>query len=242
METDPEIRRHLDAGRFDEAFTLVVEAFKDRLFRLALSMLRSPALAEEATQEVFMKVWKALPAYHGGASLSTWIYTIMRNTCLTELRKQAIRPTVSLQDPALELVTDTIPALQSLDPESGVGMDVALMLDELPAHYREGITLFYLEQKSYEEAAVMLGIPVGTFKTLLFRARRQLLRIASRHAKPNAFPSVPPARAGVDGRPLASSRSRNDPRCEGLDPDSPWLAPWPVLRVGPAPGPAPGTP
>ena len=228
METNPEIRRQLDARRFEEAFALVVEVFKDRLFRLALSMLRSPALAEEATQEVFVKIWKALPSYQGGASLSTWIYTIMRNTCLTELRKQAIRPTVSLQDPALELVADTIPALQFTDRESGVGMDVALMLEELPAHYREGITLFYLEQKSYEEAAVLLGMPVGTFKTLLFRARQQLLRIASRHSKPRALPSVPPTRAGDAGSRLAAPCSPNAGHRESLPPDSPLLAPLPA--------------
>jgi RNA polymerase sigma-70 factor (ECF subfamily) len=178
MET--EIRRQLEARRYSEAFDLLVEQLKDKVFRLAFSMLRNETQAEDTTQDVFLKIWKALPGYHGGASLSTWIYTITRNTCLTELKKRSARPTVSLHDPELERATDIIPALQSADRAPGVELDVRTMLAELPEKYRQVITLFYLEQKAYEETAGMLGIPLGTVKTLLFRAKKELLRIASR--------------------------------------------------------------
>ena len=80
----------------------------------------------------------------------------------------------------MERTADAIPSLQSADRESGVELDVRTMLAELPEKYRQVITLFYLEQKAYEETAAMLGIPLGTVKTLLFRAKKELLRIASR--------------------------------------------------------------
>src|ERR1700760_3121390 len=70
------IRRELEAQRFGEAFDLLVEQFKEKVFRLAFSMLRNETQAEDTTQDVFVKIWKNLASYHGGASLSTWIYTI----------------------------------------------------------------------------------------------------------------------------------------------------------------------
>jgi hypothetical protein len=61
-------------------------------------------------------------------------------------------------------------------------MDVAILLAQLPEKYRQVIHLFYLEQKAYEEVARMLGLPMGTVKTLLFRAKKELVRISARPA------------------------------------------------------------
>jgi RNA polymerase sigma-70 factor (ECF subfamily) len=182
MEDD--IRQRLDAQEFGAAFELLLERFRDKVFRLSFSLLRDETQAEDMTQDVLIKIWKGLPGYQGGASLSTWIYTITRNACLTELKKRAARPTVSLQDPQLEEVVDALPAMQTSDPQSGTEMDVQVMLAQLPEKYRRVITLFYLEQKAYDEVAAMLGLPLGTVKTLLFRARKELLKIAARRPMP----------------------------------------------------------
>ena len=182
MEDD--IRQRLDAQEFGAAFELLLERFRDKVFRLSFSLLRDETQAEDMTQDVLIKIWKGLPGYQGGASLSTWIYTITRNACLTELKKRAARPTVSLQDPQLEEAVDALPAMQTSDPQSGTEMDVQVMLAQLPEKYRRVITLFYLEQKAYEEVAAMLGLPLGTVKTLLFRARKELLKIAARRPMP----------------------------------------------------------
>ncbi|HEV2436815.1 MAG TPA: sigma-70 family RNA polymerase sigma factor [Verrucomicrobiae bacterium] len=175
MEND--IRRQLEALRYSEAFDLLVEQFKDKVFRLAFSMLRNETQAEDAAQDVFLKIWKALPAYHGGASLSTWIYAITRNTCLTELKRRDKHPAVSLHEPEMETASNCLLALRSSDPEPGLGMDVETLLAKLPERFRQVITLFYLEQKEYGEVAQMLNVPLGTVKTLLFRAKKELLRI-----------------------------------------------------------------
>ena len=94
---DAGIEEHLAAGRHARAFDLVVPAFQDRVFRLAYSILKDRAAAEDATQETLVRVWKALPGFDGRAALGTWIYAITRNTCLMELRRR--RPTVSFDDP-----------------------------------------------------------------------------------------------------------------------------------------------
>jgi RNA polymerase sigma-70 factor (ECF subfamily) len=205
---DKDILPLLEARRYNEAFEPLLQCFKGKVFRLAFSILHNETHAEDVTQEVLVKIWKGLPAYHGGASLSTWIYAITRNTCLTELKRRDRHPTVSLQEPEMEAASGWIPALHSADPEPGSEMDVEFLLAKLPNNYRQVITLFYLEQKAYEEVAVMLGIPLGTVKTLLFRAKKELLRINSRQA-----PTVP-----TEARPSQTNprQSQSAPALTGL--------------------------
>lgn len=177
---DDDIRQLLRDQMFKEAFELILGRYRDKVFRLAYSMLRNESQAEDLAQDILVRIWKGLPTYQGGAALSTWIYAISRNTCLTELKKRSQRPTVSLQAPEMEEGMDRIAALQTRDRETGAEMDVNELLDQLPEKYRQVITLFYLEQKAYEEVAALLGLPLGTVKTFLFRARKELLKLASR--------------------------------------------------------------
>jgi RNA polymerase sigma-70 factor (ECF subfamily) len=174
------IRRSLAAGKYREAFERLFQLYSTKIFHLAFSMLRNETQAEDITQEVLVRIWKALPNYHAGASLSTWIYTIARNTCLTELKKRSARPTISLQEPAFEACLETLPTFQTPAPEAGANIDVNEILNRLPDKYRQALTLFYLEQKSYEELSALLGIPLGTVKTLLFRGKKELLRLSTR--------------------------------------------------------------
>lgn len=169
---ESDIQRELRAGQYSAAFALLLERCKERVFRLAWSILRNETQAEDAAQDVFVKIWKGLPAYQGGASLSTWIFAITRNTCLSELTRRGRHPTVSLQEPAMEAASDSIPALRSADPEPGAEMDVKILLAQLPEKYRQVITLFYLEQKAYEEVAGMLASPWGRSRHL-FSARKK---------------------------------------------------------------------
>ena len=85
------------AERRDEAITLLLPAFRRKVFGLAYSFLRDREAAEDVTQEVFIKVGRALPGYDARATISTWIYTIARNASLSALR--ARRPQSSLSDP-----------------------------------------------------------------------------------------------------------------------------------------------
>src|SRR5438552_18570584 len=85
------------AQRRDEAITVLLPAFRRKVFGLAYSFLRDREAAEDVTQDVFIKVWRALPGFDGRASLSTWIYAIARNASLSALR--ARRSQSSLSDP-----------------------------------------------------------------------------------------------------------------------------------------------
>lgn len=176
---EDDIRQCLSAQDYPAAFDLLLPRYRDKVFRLAWSMTRDETTAEDMAQDVFVRVWRALPSFHGEASLSTWIYTITRNRCLTELKRHTNRPTVSIYDPSLVETLDAIPAMQVAASEAGTTQDVEALLAELPEKYRRVLTLFYLEQRKYEEVAAMLGLPMGTVKTFLFRAKRELLKLAT---------------------------------------------------------------
>jgi len=183
---EDDIRERLQGRHYEEAFRLLLERCKDRVFRLAWSILRNEAQAEDAAQDVFLKVWKGLPGYDGTASLSTWVYVIARNTCFSELKRRAAHTAVSLDDPGFAGAADGAVSLQSTDAAPGADMDVEALLAQLPEKQRQVIVLFYLEQKQYQEVAEALGLPLGTVKTILFRARKELLKISRRSSLPDA--------------------------------------------------------
>ena len=173
---DDGIEQHLAAGRHARAFDLVVPAFQDRVFRLAYSILKDRAAAEDAAQETFVRVWKALPGFDGRAALGTWIYAITRNTCLMELRRR--RPTVSFDDPDSDEAHRAAAAVATgpaADPERD---NLLKLLETLPHNQQEAVRLFYLEDRSYDNVAEQLGMPLGTVKNLLHRARKRLMELA----------------------------------------------------------------
>ena len=144
-----------------EDFQSILAQYQDKIYRLALGMLGDPAQAEDAAQETFVKIWRGLPKFRGESSISTWIFSIARNTCLNALKSR--RKMVSIE----EVVERARPVREP--------MDIEALLAELPEHYREVMLLFYVHDKSYEEVAGTLDIPMGTVKTYLHRARKQLI-------------------------------------------------------------------
>ncbi len=80
IEIEQQIRERLDVRDFGAAFELLMPHFQNKVFRLAYSMLGNESLAEETAQDIFIRIWKALGSYRGQSSMSTWIYSIARNT------------------------------------------------------------------------------------------------------------------------------------------------------------------
>jgi RNA polymerase sigma-70 factor (ECF subfamily) len=162
---DRDIQERLETGGVIEAFEMLLDRYQNKVFRLCWSMLADEALAEDVTQEVFLRVWKALRNYRGLSSISTWLYAVTRNTCLTKLKHQESRATVLLREAQLRDGATL--------PHSGE-LDISSLLTRLPEKYRQVVLLFYFEDKSYDEVATMLGLPVGTVKTHLHRAKKEL--------------------------------------------------------------------
>src|SRR5437879_10026006 len=132
-----ELLRH---GKRTQALERMVDLYGSKVLGMATVMLRDRGRAEEVTQDIFLKLWQALPAYDGRAAPSTWLYTIARNTCLSALRAESYRKVSSLS--------------QVAEPSaSGAGwlkIELERCLSKLPEMQREVITLFYLEERSIE--------------------------------------------------------------------------------------------
>jgi RNA polymerase sigma-70 factor (ECF subfamily) len=155
----------------DQAIAALLPQYRRKVFGLAYSYLRNRDAAEDVTQEVFIKIWRALPIFDGRASMSTWIYTIARNSSLSALRTR--RPHASLSDAEVMAEVDT--ANDEADAETAVDAAAVMrMVDQLPAKQRQVVMLFYMQEQSHEEVAAMLAMPIGTVKTLLHRARARL--------------------------------------------------------------------
>jgi RNA polymerase sigma-70 factor, ECF subfamily len=165
---DDRLRELVRQRSYAEAFEGLLGRYQDKVFRLAFSYTRDRARAEELAQDVFVRMWQVLPRFDARASLSTWLYAITRNTCLSALRYDARRRTRPL-DEVRERAADAPSA--SRDAED---LDVHRLVDGLPETQRRVITLFYLEDRSLRDVGLMLGMPEGTVKSHLHRARRAL--------------------------------------------------------------------
>jgi RNA polymerase sigma-70 factor (ECF subfamily) len=156
----------------ESTFEQLLKAYEGKVSRLCYAMLGNRALAEETSQEVFLRIWRALGAFRGEASLSTWVYTITRNACLTAIERMKAAATESLADP------DIFRRVQARELERArrePRTDVLAWLADLPESQRQALTLFYLEERSYKEVAAALGAPMGTVKTWICRGRRALV-------------------------------------------------------------------
>ena len=179
-QRDQDIVELLQGGSHEAAFERLAERYERKVYRLCCSIMRDPDQAADAAQESLLRVWKALPSYDQRASLSTWIYTITRNRCLTAIERR--RELDSMSDPVVEQAAEAAGAAAGTGTGAGspeAARDQLELLRELvealPDRYRRTLTLFYYEERSVSEVAAMLGQPEGTIKTHLHRARAQLL-------------------------------------------------------------------
>jgi RNA polymerase sigma-70 factor (ECF subfamily) len=157
-----------------------------RLYRLARSMLRDSADAEDALQEAYLAAYQAIPAYRGEAVLGTWLSRVVANECLGRLRRQKRRhgivSIVSADAGRLEDQDQEHPAMSNEDrdaPDRVVGRAelrglLERRIDELPDAFRTVFVLRGVEELSVEETAQCLDIPEATVRTRYFRARSML--------------------------------------------------------------------
>lgn len=173
-ETDKEIIQQVMSGNA-RAFGRLVDRHKAKAMALALRILRNQEDAEEALQDAFVRMYKALSAFEWKSSFSTWLYRIVYNTCITALGKRS-----GIHEQEIDADEDyAMPGeLESneLQPDVRLESDefeklVLHEIDKLPVAYASTFTLFAVQEMSYEEIVDVLGVPLGTVKARIFRAR-----------------------------------------------------------------------
>jgi RNA polymerase sigma-70 factor (ECF subfamily) len=157
-------------------FNDLVREYSERVYNHAYRMLGNREDSEEATMDVFMKIHHGLADFRGDAQLSTWIWRITTNVCLSRRAKRREQAVSVETENAEEIIPD-------LDPMSNPEMiflkqetreQLAGSIAELPEQEAAAITLFYLDGMKYEEIATILGVPMGTVATAVHRGRERL--------------------------------------------------------------------
>jgi RNA polymerase sigma-70 factor, ECF subfamily len=169
--------------RRDDALIRDALQYMDALYGTALRWTRNPAQAEDVVQEVYLKAYRAIDSFQPGTNLRGWLYTILRNTLRTELRKDRRAPRVVEFDeiePIYELLrSGRSPVVATPEDEffrySSVER-VALSLEAVPEPFREVIELVCVEEFSYKEASEILEVPIGTIMSRLSRGKKMLQR------------------------------------------------------------------
>lgn len=167
-------------GGNQKAYAELTKRHQKAIYHIIYKIVRNEETADDLTQETFMKAFASLATYRSEYRFSTWLYKIAANCSIDFLRKRRIdalsldRP-IETQDGTVEIEVPDY----SYHPEKDLErkqqrISIQEAIDSLPPKYREVIVCRHKEDKSYDEIADLLGVPVGTVKARIFRARELL--------------------------------------------------------------------
>lgn len=171
MDSDEALLKKIAKGH-EKAFATLFEKYKGHVYGLSLKLLGAKMLAEENSQEIWIKVIKKADSFQPSGSVKSWILTMTKNQALNVLRKRGwesdLSPEMEAQlewdDSSLEEELAHVKNLEKLKSS----------IDQLPERQRVALVLYLTEKPSYEEMAQQLETSVSTVKSLLFRARENL--------------------------------------------------------------------
>ena len=174
---DGELVRTAVSGR-ESAFEELVRRYQRPIASYVYRMVGDYDAALDLTQEVFIKVYNSLSRYRSEFKFSTWIYKIAHNTAIDHLRRHTVRDQIMTADgdgPRSEIAIES----RRLTPEQESEREerrseIESVVQSLPAAYRELIVLRHSHDLSYDEIAEVTGLPLGTVKNRLFRAREAM--------------------------------------------------------------------
>ena len=150
-----------------DAFESLVRTHTRLVYAHALRFFGDEHTAQDVTQEVWIKVYRSLPTFDERARFTTWLYRITRNTCLDLVRAGKRRPITV--DPL-----DIVAAPGDLADQVALTATLEVAMAALPQEDRDALSAIALFGLTYAEAADSLGVPAGTVKSRVFRARRSL--------------------------------------------------------------------
>ncbi len=182
MPSDAELVASVLRGSQD-AFRELVVRFERPVYSLILRMVHDPAAAEDLAQEVFLKAYRHLDTYDPARRFASWLFKVAHNTTIDHLRRAAVEtvPLAARAEPGDE-GGDLLAVLADTTAESPAAAaerrDMARVLERaiagLRPEYREAVILRYVEGLAYQEICDVLQLPLGTVKTNLHRARKEL--------------------------------------------------------------------
>ena len=165
-----------------DAYKRLMKKYHGAISHLVMRMIGNQDDVEDLTQEAFIKAFNSLASFNHEFAFSTWLYKIASNNCIDYMRKRKLR-TISIDRPSPASDSDhqyeipdssNIPDQHILKSQQTQAIQKAI--DALPDKYRTVIVMRHQEERSYEEIAVALDLPLGTIKAHIFRAREMLYK------------------------------------------------------------------
>lgn len=157
-----------------QAYTILVNRYKDMVFTLAYRMLRNREEAEEVAQDAFIKAYRKLDKFKGDAKFSTWLYKVVYNTCLDKIKKLkkdiGVLPIEAVTERQLKTVDDALDKMEKEERTLAIEKCLAVLSSDESAL----LTLFYFEERSLKEISKITGTTVNNLKVKLFRSRKKL--------------------------------------------------------------------
>jgi len=160
-----------------DAFETLVVRYDRAVYHLCLRTMRDPGEARDCAQETFFKAYRSLRTYKPSGRFSTWILAIAYHACCDRLERRKRFASGDVPD-----VPDLMPGPDLLAERADAARTLRAAVDALPERYRTVIALYHLQGKQYDEIARILGLPLGTVKTHLFRAKALLREALLREA------------------------------------------------------------
>lgn len=168
------------------AFGILVEAYKERAYLAALALVQHHDDARDMSQDAFVKAFRALDRFDAARPFFPWYYRILRNTCLSYLKRHGRGRMVSLDQLVEEKQVQFSDNKGSSDPrkqlhDSEMAGHLREALGKLKPKFREIIAMKHFEEMTYEEIAEALDLPPGTVMSRLFHARKALAKLMEKH-------------------------------------------------------------
>lgn len=166
-----------------EAFRGLMETYEKRIYGFIYGMIKESHIAQDLTQETFIKVYKSLHTYNPSKEFATWIYTIARNVIHDYLRKNGKRKYNEIQG---IVHLEAYPAKYEVEELLEIKEDyerVCRIIDELPLKYKDVIILKYFNDLGYKEIAARLGISEKKVESWLYLARKKIVRQYNKYVK-----------------------------------------------------------
>lgn len=176
-----------------EQFEALVGEHLDRLYSVALRLTRNRTAAEDLVQEAMLRAWRSFHTFQRGTNIRAWLYRVLVNAHHDTYRKQTREPETVPQEEITDFylyskARESMALGEAGNPELEVldrvmDAEVRGSLESLPLQFRAAVVLVDIEGFSYNEAAEILGVPVGTVMSRLFRGRRLLQRALWEYAR-----------------------------------------------------------
>ncbi len=163
----------MEAKELEQEFLNMIEAQKRVIYKVCYMYAKGPDDLNDLFQETVLNLWKSFPRYRGDSTLNTWVYRIAMNTCITFLRRSGTRPQT------IPMTADVAGIMADEESQTGELQELYRLINQL-GKLERALILLWLEERSYQEMADILGISKANVAVKLLRTKEKLRKMSNR--------------------------------------------------------------